>query len=42
VGYFIDTLIFPAKQVLTSLSTAIFSLSFFTGSGAFRNQQSIF
>jgi protein involved in polysaccharide export with SLBB domain len=42
IGYFLDTLFFPVKQVLTGLASAIFSLSFFTGTGNFANASSIF
>lgn len=42
IGYFLDTLFFPVKQVLSGLASAIFSLSFFTGTGAFAAQNGIF
>ena len=42
IGYFLDTLFFPIKQVLSGLASAIFSLSFFTGTGAFAASNGIF
>lgn len=42
IGYFLDTLFFPVKQVLSGLASAIFSLSYFTGTGAFAASNGIF
>jgi len=41
-GYFLDALLFPVKQVLTGLSTAIFALDRFTGTGYYAGQKAIF